>query len=327
MVQQLNVPENNPIELRGAEKAAALFLVLAKKNALQIAKYFTENDIKKIVSAAADLRELGSGAIDQILLEFGENYNANNHAANSDKLLNYFLEANSQDDQNLNAGNIEKFDTSKLDFEIVKKFFQEESPQLGALLLRRLDEDMIVEIILDLKPEVRNNLFSAFLNRNTLREELQSELEFDLLELLAGNKVEEKNVAEIDKSANLINQLSSDVSDEIIGHIGEEDPQIAETIRKSMFKFSSIELLSKEDTALLLDGIEPADIVNALFEETGNLRECILDVLSQRNRRMVESELSRIECTKESILKSQKKFVSIAQNLTREGKIAIPAAS
>ena len=96
--------------------------------------------------------------------------------------------------------------------------------------------------------------------------------------------------------------------------------------KKSLFKFSAIVLLSKESRALLMDEIDTDDIVSALSDADEKLRESVFEVLSQRNKRLVEAELARTNAAQEVIEKAQKKFVGIALKLSKQGVIELPQA-
>ena len=57
--------------MSGAEKAAALFLVLGKDNAVKLASFFSKEEIKKIVDAASNLNNLSPQVLEEIVAEFG----------------------------------------------------------------------------------------------------------------------------------------------------------------------------------------------------------------------------------------------------------------
>ena len=320
----LNIPETTELQMTGAEKAAALFLVLGKENAVRLASFFSKEEIKIVVNAAENLHNLSPQVLEQIVNEFGENFEANGIVASSDTLSQYFADTEQDINANKKKEGRKDIDTSMLDPEVVQIFFENEPPQISALLLQRLDDEMAVNIISDLEANLRNEIFHAYLNGSDLDTSLKSEIEDDLIEMLYETKIDQGNIEGIEKTANLINQFSDETSDEVVKFFEEIDQETAVSIRKSLFKFSSIILMDRESRAILLDGIESEDIVNSLAVCEEDMRECVLDVLSQRNRRMVEAELARSKIKPEDTGTSQKKFISTALRLAREGLITLP---
>ncbi len=312
------------MQMSGAEKAAALFLVLGKENAVRLASFFSKDDIKKVVDAAGNLGNLSPQVLEQIVTEFGENFEANGLLNGSDALSQFFEGAGEDTRVGKKPAGQGDIDISMLDPKIVKIFFESEPPQISALLLQRLDDEMAVKIISGLEANLRNEIFHAYLNGSDMKDSLQSEFEDDLIKMLYETKLDVGNVEGIEKTANLINQFSEETSDEVVKFFEEIDEQTAVSIRKSLFKFSSIVLMNKEFRAILMDSLEAEDIIKALADSGEEMRESILEVLSQRNRRMVEAALSRGGATPEEIGKSQKKFISNALRLAREDLIILP---
>ena len=82
--------------------------------------------------------------------------------------------------------------------------------------------------------------------------------------------------------------------------------------------------MSKEARSILFDGVESDDIVHALGDASDDMKESILDVLSQRNRRMVESELARGPASQEKIDEAQRKIAGLTLTLAKDGKLSLP---
>ena len=324
LLPKLETPELLHMEVDGAQKAAVLFLVLGKEKAVGLAKHFSKNELKIVVDAAANLNELKAEVIEGIIDEFGKNLNADDLRSGTNTLSEYFHEASKQNTSNRVQTAATTLEISQLEFDVVKNFFENEPPQISALLLPRLEENMVVKVVSALDAEHRNAIFRAFCYQKKMDLNLQSELEAGLLEMLLEIKVVDETNPNIETAANLINQLPDETSDDLVNFFEEQDAVVAETIRKSLFKFQSIELLSKENRAVLVDGIDTEDLVLALANTNENLRTGILEVLSQRSRRLVESELTRTTPTPEDIDSAQKIVVRSALKLSREGVIELP---
>ncbi len=309
-------------ELTGTEKAAALFLVMGKDSAVRLADFFTKDELNTVVAAARGLSGLNSSTIDNLIEEFSKNYQIFGTMANPDELSRLF---ESDDAPAIKKAPAPSGDNEPgLDTQVIKELLETEAPQIGALLLDRLDDEMIVEVYSDLDPMLRNDIFHAYLTGNSIDPDFRNLLETDIIELVRNTERDEGNVREVAKAGSLINQFSSDISDQIIGFLQGNSPDLAAAIKKSLFKFSAVALLSKEDRSVLFDGILADEIVKALSIADEPNREAVFEVLSPRNRRMVESELTRGATPEDEANKAQKTIAVRALALARDGEINLP---
>ncbi len=309
-------------ELTGTEKAAALFLIMGKDSAVRLAEFFSKGELNMVVEAARRMSGLSSSNADSLIEEFGDNYQIYGIMAGSEDLSMLF-----EDDAEPSLkSKSEPLSSNEpnLDSEVVRIFLESEAPQIGALLLDRLGDELIVSVFADLDPILRNEIFQAYLTGNRIEPTLQNMFETDLIELMEDTKPDDGNVREVAKAASLINQFSSEASDQIIGFLQGNSPDLATAIKKSLFKFSTVELLSKEDRNALFDGVQADEIVKALSTTGESNREAVLEVLSPRNRRMVESDLTRMATPEDEAEKAQKAIAVRALKLAKDGKINLP---
>jgi flagellar motor switch protein FliG len=301
---------------------------MGKDSATQLASFLSDEELKQVIDAAHGLPPLSFQAIDQLVKEFGKNYVTYGLTAHSADLSQLLNKQPLETDTSTNAiGNKpQNADSSGLDSDIIKLFFQTESPKIGALLLGALDDELAAKVLADLDPDLRNALFQAFLNRKKVDENLLRLLEGDLYDLIANTKPDEGNTKDIEKSANLINQFPANISDSLVEYLEGSSPEHAAAIKKSLFKFTSIELLSKEHRSVLFDSVQTDEIVKALADASDSLKESVFEILSQRNRRLVESEMARAIPNPEDTEKVQKAISVLALNLAKAGKIVLPEA-
>lgn len=309
-------------ELTGTEKAAALFLIMGKESAVRLADFFSKDELNTVVEAARGMSALSNSTINELIKEFAKNYQVFGVMANSDDLTKLFQSDETPETQK----KVEPLgsDNPELDPLIIKEFLESEAPQIGALLLDRLSDETIVEVCTDLDPVLRNDIFHAYLTGNAIDLDFRDLLNNDLIDLVQDTKRDEGNTREVAKAGGLINQFSSDISDQIVGFLQGNNPELATAIKKILFKFSAISLLSKEDRSALFDGILAEEIVKALSTADEANHEAVFDVLSPRNRRLVESELARNVTPGEEAEKAQKAIVVRALALARDGEINLP---
>lgn len=325
-MQQLDYSESE-VNLRGSEKAAAVLFAMGKDTAMKLAEFFSAEELRQLNEAANKLQKLNYETIDNVVKEFGENYVKHGAFAEADDLtdiLGVFKSPEVEDEED-DDGDI-VFGSLKLPkVEFITSFIAKEPDIIGANLLGSLPDEVAAEILTNLEGEKRNTLFKVYLERKILPEETQEQIKNNLIlhirTINKGDGSEEK----IAGAAGLINCFSEETSDQLINFIETNDPSVASQIKKFIFKFSAIIKLDKTARSKLFDGVESEDISKALGGAQTDLKEAVLEVLSQRNRRLIEAEMTRGMPSPEDTEIAQKKISQLALKLAKEGKIILPS--
>ena len=314
--------------LKGAEKVAAVFLALGRESAVKIGDYLTKEELKAVVQAAGNLPALSVEEVDLLIKDFGDNYLSSGLMVGSNglgKILNEISPAtgaNSPANKKSNSASEEK---NSLDMEMVKGFLETEPPMISALLLDTLGEDTAAQILSALEPELRNEIFNQYLNRKQLDPAIESMLAADLLALLNNSGENDENEQVVEKAAGLINYMPDEASESLVDFIKNDDPQLADRISRSLFRFAMVEQLDKESRSQLFDVVQADEIAKALINSSDTLKEKVLEVLSQRNRRMIESEIAQ-GAAPELVTEAQRKISGLALKLAKEGKVRMPGS-
>ena len=323
--------ENSLKGLHGPEKAATILMAMGKDSALKLADFFSKKEIKLITEAAGRLETLDVSTVEQLVQEFGKEYVGRGMFSDPDNLSAFFESLSSEHVENQEEGAATPAIESAKDEEFpdldqIKEFVENEPVLLGAFFLGTLDDEMAANVFKLLEPDFRKKLFKAYLDRKSFPENLQSQFQLQMVNLILEQNASEGTSENIEAAARIINFFSEDDGDDLIGFIAGETPDIAATIKKSLFKFSAIVELSKPARSILFDQVETDDMVKALVSANDALKESVLETLSQRNRRLVESELARAQPSQEDIDACQRKIAGLALALSKDGKISLPGS-
>ena len=210
------------------------------------------------------------------------------------------------------------------EIEELAAFMKDAPVHIIAFLLGALEDELAAKILSDLEGDQRNCIFKAYLDRNQPEPKVQNLFKNALVELIKEQNESDGSDEKIENAAGIINFFSGDTGDQIVNYIESNDPHAAAIIKKSLFKFEAVVELDKDARSLLFDGVESDDIVKALGTAGDALKESVLEVLSQRNRRMVEAELARGPASQEEIEDRQRKIAGLALKLSKEGVISLP---
>ena len=316
------------IELSGVEKAAALLLIMGRDSAVKLSSFFSTDEIKSLTETASRFETLDAATVNQLVSEFSKNYLSLGLFAEAEKLSDIF---NNFQDLGNHEGDIGDMVTVDLpedekmpSVEEITKFIAGEPLHIGAFFLGTLDDDVCAEVMISLDSDKRNQLFTHLLDCKQIDGSLSELMRNELIVTIKQQSEGDGSLEQIEAAAGVINYLPEDTGEELLSFIKGKNPEAADVLKKSVFKFSSISDLEKEARSILFDNVDSDDVVSSLSGANDELKECVLEVLSPRNRRIVEAELSRITPASEVTQAARRKVSATAMNLAREDKISLP---
>lgn len=314
--------------LSGAQKVVTLLLAMGKDSAKKITEHFSPDELQKLVNATKSLPGIDVETVDGVLREFGRYYEKSGLVSASDELMEIL--GLRQGTQNGSESNDEAEEGEQgeekveIEADAVREFFETEPVVMSAILLGALDDNLAGKALGQLEEKKRNDILGAFLTRQLLSEEQEENLKTEMLAIVANYGGSDEMSSEMQKAVSLMTYFDDEAVESILASISGDDPGIAGQIRKSIFRFSQITELEEEAIAILVDRLETDDITACLTGANSAIVEAILKPLSQRNRRVVEAELSRNAIGEEMADTARKKVASIAIALAKEGKLALP---
>lgn len=333
-VPQIDNLQMRETRLRGSEKAAALMLVMGKDIATQMAEFFSPEELQKIYEAAVELPDLGFDEINALSSEFKGSF-FNSTLFPSEESVNDLFSEFSPDLKSAKNSTAKKSkpkdgqpnqETSDEDagLEIIRQFFETESAQFSAYMLGKLDPQIASKVLEDLERENRNKILGCFLQRREISPAVEQTFSRRLQSILTTTEGETEERKEIEIAAMFINQISADSADDMLSYIGDQDALVAANIKKRLFRFENVILLAKDERVLLFDAFQSDEISALLNGAADDLKESVLDVLSQRNRRVVEADLTRGNASPEASAEARQKVVRLAVELAKDGKLVLP---
>lgn len=299
---------------------------MGKENAGRLSEHFSRDELQAMVDVAATLPGLTATDIAGLVGEFGRNYES--HAVHARRgELTRLLEDLKGDPDGGEGSKPRDSETSRPgqpEEAAVLEFFVREPPVYSAILINSLDDEVSARVLGQLEAGQRNAILDAYLSRKPLDPEIESEVASDLMELVHATEPDKGDAPQVEKAAQLINFFGEETADDLLGYIGGHNPELAAQIRRQIFRFPMVRELAKEHRALLFDAVEQEEIVAALSDADDEMKETVLETLSQRSRRLAEAELARGGISQERRERSQRKISAQAIMLARQGRIVLP---
>lgn len=322
------------------QRAAAVLVAMGKSRAAQLLKFFKSEELRVMIDAAHTLKSIPQPDLEELVKEFEAEFTVGAGLMDSGETMEKILgEALSDEEMyaltgmHADVGPAEPEPTiwerlPKVDPDDLSAFFAGESPQLCAVVLSRLDSRTAAGIIERLDPDLRKATVARLLSSKPVPPAVIKSVEKRLEEALKLNDSPAKGGEGANRLADILNEMRKDISDELLEQLA---PVVGkrklETVRSRIFRFEDIPTLPNEARTLLCDGLSTDILTLALRETDESLRESILSSISQRTRRMIESELSAGRARVNDVEQARKSIASLALRMAAEGRIEIKAAA
>ena len=143
-------------------------------------------------------------------------------------------------------------------------------------------------------------------------------------ELKTTGGIESQRLGGLDVVSELINNLDKNTEASIMEVIEENDPDLAEEIKKLMFTFDDLIQVDDRGIQSILKEINNEDLLLALKTATEEVKEKIFSNMSQRAASMVKDDLESLGPVRlTDVEKAQQVIVKVVRKLEEEGKIVI----
>ncbi|MFT4095931.1 MAG: FliG C-terminal domain-containing protein [Rhodoblastus sp.] len=322
--------------LSGAQRAAALLIVLGKAGAARVLQHLSKDEVLDIARSAATLgivdRNTVDGMVDQFSVDFVE----------GPELIGTLSEA-----QQLVAGTLAPQDVAEIEPSTpqnapvdvwkelrgrsaaqVGELLQREPPWLAASIVSRLPPDHASAALAVMNDGLRRETVACMLTCTPPTPLVSQLLDEAIASVLAnGDGLPARNDGQR-RVAEIVNLMSSEVMDDVLSHLSSIAPDQASGVRSMIFRFEELPLLKAEHRAALFDGLPTEKVILALKGAAPDLVEAALGSLGARARRMVENELSGEASAPDRDIDAARQFiVATVLRLSQAGTISLPAAA
>ena len=324
----------DPEKLTGPQKAAIFLMVMGEEFTSEVYKYLDEEDIKRIGVEMAKLEYVPAEAVKKVLEE--ANLEAKELMADlsvspeeflKESLIKAYGEKGKQiwEEIKKEIGPETFKKLKKLDPKTVANFLRNEHPQTIAIVLVHLDPEQSGQILQFLPEKIRAEVLLRIALLDKVDPEIVQEISNALEEeLQAVGGVLGRKLGGTEKAAEILTHAGRDLEDEILSDIEEENPNLAEEIRKYLFTFE--DFLQVDDLAIqtILREISTDDLRLALKGASEEVREKFLRNMSERAATLLREDLEVMGPVRVSeVEKAQQNIIKVAKRLEQEGKIIL----
>ncbi len=321
-------------ELTGRQKAAIFLVTLGSEISAEIFNHLREDEIETLTFEIARLDNVEPDDRDKVLMEFKELMMAQDFITSGG--IDYARELLEKSLGSQKAVDIINRLTSSLQvrpFDFIRRtdpahllnFIQQEHPQTIALILAYLEPAKASVILGSLPHEIQSDVAKRIATMDRTSPEVLREVERVLEKKLSTLSSEDFTAAGgVENIVEILNLVDRSTEKLIIESLEEEDPELAEDIKKRMFVFEDIVLLDDRAIQKVLREVDTGELAKALRGVDAEVQDKIFKNMSKRAAALLKEEMEYMGPIRlKDVEETQQKIVSIIRKLEDSGEIVV----
>jgi len=321
-------------DLTGKQKAAIFLVTLGAEVSSEVFKHLREDEIEVLTFEIARLENINSEDRDMVLQEFQELMMASDFISSGG--IDYARELLEKSLGSQKAVDIINRLTSSLKtrpFDFVRRtdpahllnFIQQEHPQTIALILAYLEPLKASQILGNLPQEKQSDVAKRIATMDRTSPEILREVERVLEKKLSSLSSEDYTSAGgVGSIVDILNLVDRTTEKTIIESLEEEDPELAEEIKKRMFVFEDIIMLDDRAVQRVMREVDTAELAKALKSVDPEVQDKIFRNMSKRAAALLKEDMDFMGPTRrKDVEEAQQKIVSVIRKLEEQGEVVI----
>src|SRR5277367_4747063 len=322
--------------LPGIRKAAILMVILGEQTSAEILRNLDDEEVQLISREVARITSIDNDQAEAILEEFYQMSMARDFVLKGGldyarkMLMNAFgpEHATKLLDRLVKTlgSELASFDTlQRADPQQLAKFIHNEHPQTVALILSHLNASQAAGLLVSLPQELRADVALRMAHLDQISPLIVSKIAAIIGQRLKSlGELSRESYGGVRAVSEMFNRLDSGSSKDILEAIEQNDPALVETIRHMMFVFEDLLLLSQEAIKEMLGKVDRKILTVALKGTSDQLKNHILQLMSQRGAEMLREDLDSLGPIKiKEVEAAQQQIIAVFRQLEAEGTISL----
>lgn len=320
--------------MRGRRKAAVLLVTLGPKKAAEVFSHLSESEIEELSLEMAKTGEIPKEQVDAVLQEVSENSLALSSIAEggvayAKDVLERALgpEKAAEITGRLSA----VIEMRPFEFlhrtppEQIDAFLRNEAPQTKALVISSLHTTLAAEVLALLDAEEQADVSLRIARMSETSPAVIREVESVMRQKLSNVLSEEYAASGGVKSlADILNHADRPTERNVLDTLAESDEELAEEIRALLFVFEDIVKLDDRSIQTVLKDVDDADLALALRGVAEEVKQKVLDNMSERRAEMLVEEIEYQPPQRKSVVEdAQGRIVAEIRRLEDSGEITM----
>jgi len=209
--------------------------------------------------------------------------------------------------------------------DVLSTFLQEEHPQTIALVLSYMAPPKASDVLATLSQERQFDIVRRIATLGHTSPEAIKRVEAGLQKYIASLAFEEmQEVGGVKTVSEILNVMDRATERQILENIEEENPELAEDIKKLMFVFEDLMLVDDKGIQNVLKEVENKELALALKLASDDLKEKIFKNMSTRAADLIREELEYMGPVRiADVEAAQQEVVEVVRRLEESGDVVI----
>ncbi|HMS57525.1 MAG TPA: flagellar motor switch protein FliG [Tepidiformaceae bacterium] len=323
-------------KLSGRRKAAALLITLGKERSAEVLRHLSDDDIERLTWEISAMGELQPEQRKEVIGEFQDAAVARNVISLggfefAEELLRLALGEDKAteliDRLSATSPTVPFGFLRHLNVQQLVNFLGNEHPQTIALLLSFLQAEKAAQVLSTLSAEMAADVAQRIALMDRANPEIVTEVEAVLRRKLSAvlqPAREQQSVGGLDVLVNLLKKSSRMTEKTIIEALEDNEPDLAEQVKKRMFVFENVALLDDKSIQRILREVEVKDLSLALKATPETVKEAILRNMSTRASAMLREDMEATGPVRlRQVEEAQSRIVEVIRRLDDAEEIVI----
>lgn len=317
------------------QKVAALLIVLGEEGAALILRNLDQNELETVSTEMARLNFISLEMQRDVLREFTEV--ALQASTSTRGGMDYVKSALEKSVGAFRASNIVGRVASnrtpvaamqqivEMEARHIFNLIKQEQPQTIALVTSYLTPEKSSQLLLMLKPELRDQVIERLATLAPTPIEVVERVVEVINRKLGGNHSRALNqTGGVKNAADLLNAMDKNLSKSLLAGLEERNPELGTAIRQKMFTFEDLVQLEPSAIQKILREIEMRDLALSLKTASDKLKTALLSCISKRAAETVNEEISFMGRLKpRDVEAAQTRIIDAVRRLESEGEIEL----
>ncbi|HXG24547.1 MAG TPA: flagellar motor switch protein FliG [Chthonomonadales bacterium] len=322
------------LNLTKRQKAAIVLIALGPEATAKIFQHLPEEDVEMLTIEVARLGKVGHADRNAVIAEFHDMCLAQEVIAEGGiSHARQFLEsafgvdrANEIISRVIQALQVLPFDfVKKADPAQILSFIQEEHPQTIALILAHLAPNQAAAVLSGLPQEIRAEVARRIAIMDRTPPEVVRQIEKVLEQKMSA--VVSQNftaVGGVKSLVEVLNWVDRQTEKTILESLSENNPELAEEVKKLMFVFEDITLLDDASIQKVLREVDMKELALALKGVGEEVQNRIMKNMSERAANMLKEDMEFMGPVRlRNVEEAQQRIVAVVRRLEDSGEIVV----
>jgi len=324
-------------EYTGKQKAAIFLLAVGPEVSGEVMKNLSETEVDTITYEIARLDKITPEDKERVLQEFQELMMAQEFITRGGiDQARAILERALGSQKAIDIVNRLTSSLQVRPFDFVRRqdpaqllnFIQNEHPQTIALILSYLDPTKAALVLSSLTHSIQADVARRIAKMDRTSPDILREVERVLERKLSTLSNEDyASAGGVEAIVEVLNNVDRGTEKSIIEALEEEDPELAEEIKKKMFVFEDVVLLDDKAIQKTMRELDNQDLAKALKAVDTEVQDKIFRNMSKRAANLLREDMEFMGPIRlKDVEEAQQKIVNIIRKLEEDGEIVVARA-